>query len=230
MRILDFLTLLQGSLITAWNEVWLSFLAVLPRILGGIIVFAIGLVLAYWVKRLIVEFLKLIKLEKLSGAAGIERYLEKAEIKFGFTELIGTVFEWIIILVFFLAVVDILGLPVVSQVVASVLGYIPNIIAAALILGAGFVLGGLVDGLVRGALASIDITSARSVGKLARYVVVLVAFFAGLEQLKIAQGLIITFYQGLTYTVVLVVGLAVGLGSKDLVSKLFNDWYDKIRR
>lgn len=227
---MDFLTLLQTSLTSAWGEVWMGFLGVLPRILGAIIVFSIGLALAYWVKRLIVELLRLIKLDKLTTAAGIERYLEKAEIKFQFNELVGTVFEWIIILVFFLAVVDILGLPVVSRVVASVLGYIPNIIAAALILGAGFVLGGLVDGLVRGTLASVDGSVARSVGKLSRYVVILVAFFAGLEQLKIAQGLIVTFYQGLTYTVVLVVGLAVGLGAKDVVGKLLGEWYEKIRK
>ena len=60
--------------------------------------------------------------------------------------------------------------------------------------------------------------------------VVLVAFFAGLEQLKIAQGLIITFYQGLTYTVVLVVGLAFGLGAKEVVGKVLDEWYDKIRK
>lgn len=227
---MDFLTLLQSSLTSAWAEVWMGFLNVLPKILGAIIIFAIGLALAYWVKRLIVEVLKFVKLDRLTTAAGIERYLEKAEISFKFNELVGTIFEWIIILVFFLAVVDILGLPAVSQVVASVLGYIPNIIAAALILGAGFVLGGLVDGLVRGALASIDGSIARSVGKLSRYVVVLVAFFAGLEQLKIAQGLILTFYQGLTYTVVLVVGLAVGLGAKDVVSKVLADWYEKISK
>jgi len=227
---MEFLTLLQTSLLSAWGEVWMSFLGVLPKVLGAIVVFAIGLALAYWVKRLIVEVLKFVRLDKLTTAAGIERYLEKAEIKFAFNELVGTIFEWIIILVFFLAVVDILGLPAVSQVVASVLGYIPNIVAAALILGAGFVLAGLVDGIVRGALASIDRSVARSVGKLSRFVVILVAFFAGLEQLKIAQGLILTFYQGLTYTVVLVVGLAVGLGAKDMIAKILADWYDKIKK
>jgi hypothetical protein len=227
---MEFFSLLQSSLLSAWGEVWMSFLSILPSVLGAIIVFAIGIAIAYWVKRLIVGLLKLVKLERLTSAAGIEKYLQKAEIKFSFSELVGTVFEWIIILIFFLAVVDILGLPAVSQVVASVLGYIPNIVAAALILGAGFVLGGMVDGLVRGALASFDGSVARSVGKLSRYVVIIFAFFAGLDQLKIAQGLVITFYQGLTYTVVLVVGLAVGLGSKDLVAKMLGEWYDKIRR
>jgi hypothetical protein len=227
---MEFISLLQASLIGAWTEVWVSFLGVIPKILGAIVVFGIGLALAYWVKRLIVEVLRLVRLDRLTSAAGVEKYLEKAEIKFPFNELVGTVFEWIIILVFFLAVVDILGLPAVSQVVASVLGYVPNIIAAALILGVGFILGGIVDGLVRGALASIDGSAARSIGKLSRYVVIIIAFFAGLEQLKIAQGLILTFYQGLTYTIVLTVGLAIGLGSKDLVAKILGDWYEKIKK
>jgi hypothetical protein len=227
---MEFISLLQASLIGAWTEVWVSFLGVIPKILGAIVVFGIGLALAYWVKRLIVEVLRLVRLDKLTNAAGVEKYLEKAEIKFPFNELVGTIFEWIIILVFFLAVVDILGLPAVSQVVASVLGYVPNIIAAALILGVGFILGGIVDGLVRGALVSIDGSAARSIGKLSRYVVVIIAFFAGLEQLKIAQGLILTFYQGLTYTIVLTVGLAIGLGSKDLVAKILGDWYEKIKK
>lgn len=227
---MQMLSFWQSALIDAWGQVWSSFLVILPRIIGGVVVFTVGLILAYWIKRVLVGFFKLIRLERLTKPAGIDNYLSKADIKFSFNELVATIFEWIIILVFFLAVVDILGLSVVSQVVASVLGYVPNIIAAAFILGAGFVVAGLVDGLVRGAITSIDKSIAKSVGKLARYVVVIVAFFAAFDQLQVAQGLIVTFFQGLTYTLVLVIGLAVGLGAKDLVSKLLNDWYDKIRK
>ena len=56
------------------------------------------------------------------------------------------------------------------------------------------------------------------------------AFFAAIDQLQIAQGLIATFYQGLTYTIVLAVGLSVGLGAKDLISRVLNEWYDKIHK
>ncbi|MFC1625985.1 hypothetical protein ACFL1Q_03015 [Patescibacteria group bacterium] len=220
----------QGALADAWGQVWSSFLVLLPKILGGVVVFAVGLILAFWVKKLLMGFFRLVKLERVTKPMGIDGYLSKADIKFTFNELIATVFEWIVILVFFLAVVDILGLSVVSQVVASVLGYIPNVIAAALILGAGVIVAGLVDGLVRGAITSLDKSIARSVGKLARYLVVVVTFFAAIDQLQIAQGLIATFFQGLTYTLVLVIGLAVGLGSKDLVAKILGDWYDKIRK
>lgn len=230
MRNLNNISSWQGALIASWSQVWMSFLAILPSIIGAILVFAVGLVLAYWAKRLLIELFQAVKLESASKSVGIDQYLERADIKLTLSELLATVIEWLIILVFFLAVVDILGLNVVSQVLAQVLGYIPNILAAALILGAGYFVGGLVDGLVRGALASVDPKLARPVGKLARWVILVVGFFAAVDQLQIAQGLIATFFQGLTYTVVLVIGLSVGLGAKDLVSKVLNDWYEKVSK
>jgi hypothetical protein len=220
----------QGALTASWQEVWGSFLGVLPTILGAIIVFTVGLLIAYWAKRGVVEFLRLIQTEKLTKTAGVDRYLEKAEIKYNFIELIGLIVEWLIILIFFLAVVDMLGLSVVSQVLVSVLSYLPNVLAAVLIFAAGYVVGNVVDGLVRGALASVDLSIARPLGKLAKWTVLLVAFFAAVNELQIAQGLIATFFQGLTYTIVLVVGLSVGLGAKDLVAKVLDDWYEKLKK
>lgn len=220
----------QTALIASWGQVWSAFLGILPSILGAIVVFAVGLILAFWVKRLVVEVLKLIRLDRLTKSAGFDKYLSKADISLSFTDLLGAVAEWLVILVFFLAGVEILGLTGVSDVLTRVLGYIPNVLAAALIFAAGTFVAGLVDGLVRGALASVDHEAAKPVGRLARWVILVVAFFAAVDQLKIARGLISTFFQGLTYTVVLVVGLSVGLGAKDLVSRVLNDWYDKIRK
>jgi len=216
-KLLNVFSSWQTALLVSWSEVWTSFVRILPSLLGAVVVFAIGLILAYWVKRLLLQGLRMVQLEKLTGMVGVDRYLAKAEIKLTFVELLGTIVEWIIILVFFLAVVDILGLSAVSMVLAQVLGYIPNVLAAALIFAAG-------------ALVSVDHDLARPVGKLARWVILVVTFFAAVDQLQIARGLISTFFQGLTYTVVLIVGLSVGLGAKDLVSRILTDWYEKIRK
>ncbi|KKQ52249.1 hypothetical protein A2865_02255 [Candidatus Woesebacteria bacterium RIFCSPHIGHO2_01_FULL_39_17] len=220
----------QQALISSWAQVWTSFLAILPTVLGAIVIFAIGLILAYWIKRLVNELLKAVKFEKLSESLGIEQYLKKAEIKLDLAGVLAVFFQWIVILVFFLTAVDILGLSVVSEVLARVLSYIPNILAAALIFGAGYFVAGVVESVVRGAFASVDHEAAKPVAKFTRWVIILVTFFAAVEQLQIARGLIATFFQGLTYTIVLVVGLSVGLGAKDVVAKILNDWYEKVRK
>ena len=230
VSIIEAINVWQSALSGSWNQVWYSTLLILPRILGAILVLSVGLILAYWVKRLIMEGLKLVKFEALTKGAGVEGYLKKADINLTLSEIVATFFEWILVIIFFLAATEVLGLTALSTVLAGILGYVPNILAAALIFAASIIVAKLVDGLVRGAVAGIDRGVAKPSGKLARYVVLIVGFFAAIDQLRIAQGLISTFFQGLTYTIVLVVGLSVGLGAKDLVSKALTDWYDKVKK
>ena len=224
------LSIWQGAITSSWSQVWISFLTIVPKVLGAVVVFMIGLLLSFWTKRFIVETLKLIKFEKLVEASGFNIYLKKTEVKLSLSDLVGKLAEWLIIIVFFLAVVDILGLTVVSQVIARVLGYVPNVFAAVLIFAAGYIVANVVNTLVKASLVSIDHEIAKPAGKVARWFVLTVSFFAAVEQLQIAKSLINTFFQGLTYTLVLVIGLSLGLGSKDLVSRILNDWYEKIRK
>lgn len=224
------LTSWQSVLIASWSEVWLAVVNTIPQILGAVVIFAIGLIIAYWLKKLVTGVLKVIKLEVASKTLGIEDFLKKNNTKLTLSEIFGGFVQWLVILVFFLAGVEILGLGVVSQVLTQVVSYVPNIVAAALIFGAGYFIAGLVENLVRGALVSVDHDVAKPVGKFSRWLVLVVAFFAAVSQLKIAETLIATFFQGLTYTIVLAVGLSVGLGAKELVSKVLTDWYEKIRK
>lgn len=230
MSIIEAINVWQSALSGSWNQVWYSTLLILPRILGAVLVLSIGLILAYWVKRLVIQGLKLVKFDSLTKGAGVEEYLKKADIKLTLSEIIATFFKWILVIVFFLAATEVLGLTAISTVLSGILGYVPNILAAALIFAASIIIAKFVDGLVRGAVAGIDKGVAKPAGRLARYAILIIGFFAAIDQLQIAQGLISTFFQGLTYTIVLVVGLSVGLGAKDLVSKALTDWYDRIKK
>lgn len=220
----------QEALLASWNQVWTSFLAFLPSFVGAIVIFAVGVLVAAWGRRIVEEILKAVRLEDLSRSAGFGDYLKRADVGLTATELVGALVKWLLLLVFFIAAVEVLGLTIVSTVLTRVLAYLPNVVAAALIFGAGFVVANLADGLVRGAFATIDHEAARPVGRLARWVVLVVAFFAAVGQLQIAPALVDTFFQGLTWTLVLAVGLSLGLGGKDLIARLLDDWYKRISK
>lgn len=220
----------QSAVLSSLQEVWTAFLGFLPDFIGAIVIFVVGIIIAAWGRRIVEEILKAVRLEDLSRSAGFADYLKKADIRLTATELLGAVVKWLVLLVFFIAAVEVLGLTIVSTVLTRVLGFVPNVVAAALIFGAGFVVANLADGLVRGAFATVDHEAAKPVGRLARWVVLVVAFFAAVGQLQIAPALVDTFFQGLTWTLVLAVGLSVGLGGKDLVAKLLDDWYKRIHR
>lgn len=220
----------QQALLEAWQPIWSSFLVFLPKFIGALIVFIIGLLVAHWARKIAESILKAIGFQEAVKRVGVEAFWKKADIKMTTTQIIGALIKWFIILVFFIAAVDILGLTTVSTVLTGFLAYIPNVVSAALIFAVGFFVASLVEGLVKGALATVDHEAAKPVGKLARWVVLIIAFFAAVSELKIAQGLTETFFTGLTWTIVLVVGLAVGLGAKDVVAKMLEDWYDKLKK
>lgn len=220
----------QQALLEAWQPIWSSFLVFLPKFIGALVVFIVGILVAHWARKIAESILKAIGFQEAAKRVGVEAFWKKAEIKMTTTEIIGALIRWFIVLVFFIAAVDILGLTAVSVVLTGFLAYIPNVVSAALIFAVGFFVASLVEGLVRGALATVDHEAAKPVGKLSRWIVLVVAFFAAISELKIAEGLTETFFTGLTWTIVLVVGLAIGLGAKDVVAKMLEDWYDKLKK
>ena len=210
--------------------VWLLVFEASLKLFWAIVVFAIGLALGSWVQVLVVKLLRFARVENLSKTIGAEKVLKKAEINLSLVDLVAIVLRWLVVLIFFLSALDILGLSSVSQVLFSILGYLPSIVAAIFVLVLGYLVANLVEKLVKGAVLSIDKNIAKPLSVLARWLILLIAFFAALDQLKIAQTLISTFFQGLTYTFVLAVGLSFGLGAKDLVSRILNEWYDKLNK
>lgn len=183
-----------------------------------------------WLAQLLHKFLKTVKFSDLTQSAGLDKFLKKAEVGYDSAQLLSLSLKWLVVLVFFMASANILGLTAITSVLNNLIGYIPKVLTATLIVALGAFFARLAEGVVRGALTSVDHTHAKPLSQVARWVIMFVAILAGFEELSIAETLVTTFFQGLTWTVTLSVGLAVGLGAKDVVSKMLNDWYDKLRK
>ncbi len=217
----------QEAVFVAAANIFTQFFNFLPSLFGALLIFVIGLILAKWVKAIIVKVLSAVKLDKVLRKIGLEPFLSQADIKLKSEVIIGEIARWLIIVVFFMAGVNVLGLTTVASVLASVLSYVPNIVSAILILTVGVLLAGLVEGLIKGAVNQIDPKTGRLLSKVASYLVVIVAALAAINELGIAQSLINILFIGIITTLALGVGLAIGLGAKDLVSKMLMDWYNK---
>lgn len=227
---MNLLQVWQEALLGAWAQVAPGATIAIATFFGAVVVFVAALVIAYWAHRIVVEVLRAVQFEQLTAAAGLEGFWKKADIKLTTSEIIGELIRWIVLLIGFIAAVNVLGLTPVVDVLLQILGYVPNVFAAALILAAGFVVARFVDHLVRGAVSSIDHEAARPVGRLGYWAVVVLTFFAALSQLQIAQALTDAVFQTLSWAMALALGLAIGLGTKDLLAKILIDWYEKVRK
>lgn len=222
---LNVITNWQEAIFVAAANIFTQFFNFLPSLFGALLILVVGMFIAKWSKKIIVKILSAVKLDKFLRKIGLESFLSQAEIKLKAEVIIGEIARWLIIIIFFMAAVNVLGLTTVGSVLASVLGYIPNIVSAILILTIGVLLAGIVESLIKSAVNQIDPKTGRLLSKVASYLVVIVATLAAINELGIAQSLINIIFIGFITTLALGVGLAIGLGAKDLVSKMLMDWY-----
>jgi hypothetical protein len=202
-----------------------SLIGFLPKLIGFLIILAIGWIIAKAVKGVLTKALQKVGLDRAlhSGHAG--QYVEKVAPDSSPSALIGSVAYWFIFLGALAIAVSQLGIAALDNFVASIGAYLPNIIAAVLI----FVIAGAVAAAVGGLVARTmgDTPTGKVVGSVVPVLVMAIATFMILNQLQIATEIVTITYAALIGGVFLAMALAFGLGGRDVAGRMLADAYDK---
>ena len=218
---------LQTSVALASNQVLLGIVGFLPNILGALVLFLIGWIVAGWLKNLVSKIVNITKLDSLIKNPAVTDFLKNAQVSHKIEDVIGEVVRWLVLILFFVAGVNVLGITSISLFLNSILSAIPTLIAAVLTLVIGVVVAGFLEKMVKGSLGSSDPSMSRLVGKAVSYAIMTFFVLAALSQLGIASYFINTVFTGFILAVALALGIGLGFGSKDLIKKLLETWYSK---
>ena len=201
-------------------NVWIGILNFLPSLIGALIVLVIGLIVASAFRWLVERVIAGIKLDSLLRKAGLEPYFDRAGYRMNSGKFFGFVVYWFFVVVFVLAVSDILQLFEFSFFLRGVIVYIPNIVIAILILLSAVIIGNLVRSLIRGSVLGAKLHASKFLGTLAWWAIVVFGLFASLSQLGIAAPIINTLITGFIAMLALAGGISFGLGGKDYAAHL----------
>ncbi len=213
----------------AIRGLWVGFVDFTPKIIGAIIVFLIGWIIAVAVGKITSEILKRIKLDRIFEKGSWKRALEKAEIKVDVSSFIGAIFKWILVIVFLLAAVEILGLVQFASFLENVLNYLPNVIVASAIFVAAVIIADILEKVVRAAVESARIGYGHLVGVIVKWSIWIFAILAILVQLKVTPSLIHIIVQGMIGLIVIAGGLAFGLGGKEVAAEVLQNLRRKLK-
>lgn len=213
------------SLISTTSVAQIS--AFLPRLGGALLVLIVGALVAKLLKRVVVKLFDALSVSSLIKNTPIEHFVTNTEVNQKIEEILGSIVYWLVMLVVVQTSVTILGLEPLSEVLNRVINYLPNVIAAILVLFFGTLLAGVVESVVKGSIKTIDGRSARMLGKIASYLVMSITLMAAISELGIASEFIMIIFVGFIAMLSIGVGLALGLGGQDVVRKMLNTWYEK---
>lgn len=212
----DWTSLVIGSL----QNLWVGTLSALGNIVGALIILLIGLIVAAGLGSLVERLIGLLKLDKGLASLGVKEYFDRAGVNLNTGKFFGKLVYWFLVVVFLLAVSDILGFYSLSGFLREALLYIPNVVVAVLIMLAAVVIGNALRHIVRASVRSARLHAANFLGSLTWWAVVVFGFLAALSQLGVAVAIVNSLVTGFVAMLAIAGGIAFGLGGKDYAASL----------
>jgi len=215
-------------LLNTWGEVltlsfqnlWVGVVNFVPNLVIAIIILILGWLVGVLLDRAIWQVFKTLKIDDALRRAGFESFVRRGGVNLDSGAFIGGLVKWFVIVIFLIAALDVLGLSQVNFFLQDVvLGYLPRVLAAALVLLVAGVIGDATGRVVVTAAKTAGLDSAHFVGAVAKWAVWIFAILVALSQLGIAATFSQTLFTGIVIAVSLALGLSFGLGGQEAASR-----------
>ena len=190
-----------------------------PTLISALLILIIGLLVAKLLHDVMLRLFKEIRLDKLADKIGISRIIDKSGIKYSLSEGISLIFYWLFIVLFMIIAVKAIGLSVVSDSLNRLLGYIPHVLSAVVVLVLGMILAKVVSGLVHFVASYLDLPKPKLLERITRWVIVIYAVTLTIEELGFGLVLVGTTFTILFGAVAFAFALAYGLGGQEMAAK-----------
>jgi mechanosensitive ion channel-like protein len=194
-----------------------------PNLIGALLILLVGYIVARVVSGLVRRVLHRAGFDRTLHAGQGGRLVQK--VTSSPSKLVSTLTFWAILLGAISLAATKLGIPALTAFVASVYDYLPNVLAAVLIFLAASAISAAIATLVNRVMG--DTAIGKIVATAAPILVMTIATFMILEQLKIAHDIVVTTYTLLLGAIALGSALAFGLGGRDVAARMLEGAYQR---
>lgn len=219
----------QTAVVQPVETMWAQVMGFLPTLVSVLVILIVGWVIASVFQKVITRFLKLARLDTVSEKIGIANILTRGDINYTLSEIIGVLTYWLLMLVVFLMAVNAFQLTVAAELLNHVILYVPNVIAGVFILVLGIFFASIVANAVRTTAANAGIAQARTLAQFTQVIIIVFTIMESLNQLRIDTSIIQLLVKAALFAVALGIGLAIGLGCKDMAAKYVAQLIDSFR-
>jgi len=198
----------------------------LPALIGAVILLVAGWFLADLVARLVGTMLRRLGFESIAQRTGVSGFITMTGARDASASLvIAELVKWFIRLIFIEMAADVLHVSAVSNLINSIVLFIPNLIVALLVVMIGVLIGNFVANLVRGGAGEMGFGSPNLLAAAARWAIIAFAVLVALNQVGIAATLVNALFIAIVGAMALALGLAFGLGGREVAGQMWQQWY-----
>jgi len=206
-------TIVSDAVVQAYEKM----MEILPEALLAILIVIAGWIVAAIFYRICVKVLAFFAVDKLVAKTPLDKMLKSIGITKSASGILGLLVFWLTILITLIFAADVLSLDKVSDALETVTRYIPQVIAAFLIIVFGMLLAKFLQTLIVQSLSKTEIGYERSIGRAVQTIVLIFVFLAAVEQLGLDLSFITTNVLIVVAAMFLIGGLGIVLGARTVL-------------
>lgn len=205
-----------GQVLSAsFQNLWAGVIMFIPNLVVALVILCIGWAVGILVGKGVEHFMKMVKFDEALRKADFDEFVKKAGLNLNSGKFLGGIIKYFIIVVFLIASFDVLGLNQVTAFLQQVVvGYLPQLIIAVLILLVGVVVGDVLSRVVMASARTAGLSSSNVLASVSKWAVWIFAILVALSQMGIAGAFIQTLFTGFVVALSLALGLSFGLGGQ----------------
>lgn len=204
---------------------WASVLAAIPGLVVAIVIGIVGLVVASVASRILRMVLVRLRFDQLVRRSGIDRWLERAGVQSPVEQVLPRILFYVLLFLFAREGAEALGLTALSEGIAAIIGYLPNLVSAFLIVLVGGAVAQVAGGSVAVAARGFGIDFGPALGRLVTGALVFLVAVTALAELQIDTILVRNVTQLILGGICLAAALSLGLGSRDITRNVLAGFY-----
>jgi len=197
-----------------------SVLAYLPNLIGGVILILLGWLVGWVVKKLLIQFSILLRIDRLLKQSRYEQDFSKADVRYSLYSFIGNTGFVIIFLIFLDNALLTWKLNILSDLLSKGILFLPKIIIALVIFGIGWLLASWVQISVLKTLHREEIPRASLISRFIKSIIFIFFSAVSLVELDVAREIIIIGFATIFITLGVIAIVLTAAGGKNFLKKL----------
>ena len=206
-----------------------QFVEFVPRFIGGALILLLGWLIARALAAIVRRIGRQVKLDRILDTIGIKERLQQAGIERTASDLIAVFIFWLVFLNFLLIGLESMGLTAAVEPLRNVIGYLPQLLGAIIVLVAGILVAQFIGRAVEAAAGSTGIEFGGQIGRAVTGLIIIMVIVVVMGQLGMDASILVNIV-----TIVIAVSLgglalAFGLGGRPVARNVLAGYYARER-
>jgi len=214
-------------LINTFNTLISQFVEFVPRLIGCAVILLVGYLVARGVSVLVKKVLGRVGFDRIGEKLNEISIVKQLKTEIKLSEIVATVLYYFILLVFLTAATETLGIDAITNMVASIVEFIPRLVAAAIMLQVGIMLADVIKNAVTSLCKSFNIASAKLIGNIVFIFFLVITFISALGQIGLETALLESSFNLILGGIVAAFALGYGIASRDVLANMISAIYSR---